>query len=202
MWILYKPIGVDTDMAPGSDLESLVIARVGRGTHHHVGRLDRDTSGVLILSADGDKTHALLNAPTLRKSYIARVGCSASDLQLEQLVSGVVLTDGLAKAVHAEVLVEGDPAIRHLFMAANLKAVTSEFYVVRVVTCEGRNRIVRRMLAAVGLPVLGLHRERFGSCSLGGDSVPGDLRCLSFEEVDALMAASGSERALPDALEL
>ena len=173
--MFYKPIGVDTDMSPGSELLSLVSHEVDRRKYHHVGRLDRDTSGLLLFSRNGDLTFSLLNSPTLSKSYLAQLGCSVTSLELRKLLDGVVLADGPAKALHAEIVSESDPQIVHLFLSPNYRAVFPINNYIRIVVCEGRNRIVRRMLASVGLPVLALHRERFGPVQLVSSARPGDL---------------------------
>lgn len=182
MWVLNKPIGVDTDMSPGSDLCFLLPPELNRRTFHHVGRLDKETSGLLLFSCDGDLTYQLLNSSRLSKSYIARVSKRPTSDQLARLVEGVILSDGMSRALHAEV----SCCCRALYMSPNYQGVFPEDFTVCVVTCEGRNRIVRRMLAAVGLPVYALHRERFGSLSLDDTSIPGECRPLSPAECLAL----------------
>ena len=190
MWVFYKPANVETDLAPGSDLSRLVPSHFRSEKFHHIGRLDRDTSGLLLFSNDGQATHSLLSSPTLEKTYIARVSVEPRQVLLEQLIAGVPLGDGPARAIAVSPISEQDRCLRPLFLVPNFQAVADSGFFVRVVTCEGRNRIVRRMLASVGLPVLALHRERVGAISVSADLEPGTARALSDSEISSLVRLS------------
>ena len=193
MWVLHKPAGVDTDLAPGSDLRVMIRDHDIDKRAHHIGRLDRDTSGLLLFSNDGDVTYSILNSPTLRKTYLAQVSCSPTPHHLTELCEGVVLSDGIARAWSAEIINECNccpEEIRPLFLNARVRPIEKHNYYIRIVTNDGRNRVVRRMLAAVGLPVLSLHREAVGPISLPENSVPGSFFPLSASSVSDLLKAS------------
>lgn len=138
------------------------------------GRLDYDSEGLILLTDDGP-LQARISQPRsrMRKTYWAQVEGSPTDDQLQQLVSGVTLKDGPARAVSARnieepaKLWERDPPIR---FRANIPTAWIE-----VALTEGRNRQVRRMTAAVGLPTLRLIRCSVGDWTLDGLQ-PGEWR--------------------------
>jgi len=131
-----------------------------------VGRLDYDTTGLLILTNDGDfafeNTHP---GHEIKKTYIAEVQGIPSDKALEALKKGVVL-DGKKTA----------PAVVEV---VDIKSKTT---VLKIIIHEGRNRQVRRMCEAVGHPVLKLKRTAIGRLTLG-DLKPGEWRYLSSKEI-------------------
>lgn len=135
------------------------------------GRLDYDSEGLILLTDDG-KLQARISEPKARtrKTYWAQVEGVPTEEQLEQLVRGVELKDGKAKAVSARQIDEPsdlwdrDPPIRY---RANIPDSWIE-----VVLIEGRNRQVRRMTAAVGLPTLRLVRYSIGDWTVEG-LIPG-----------------------------
>jgi 23S rRNA pseudouridine2605 synthase len=112
----------------------------------------------------------------VEKEYLAEVDGQPTPKQMARIRAGVVLEDGLARAVRARVVA-----------AARGRGA------VRLVLTEGRKREVRRLLAAVGLPVIRLVRLRVGPISLGG-LAPGELRPLTREEVQALTGEAASGR--------
>lgn len=138
------------------------------------GRLDFDSEGLLLLTDDG-RLQARISQPRsgTRKTYRAQVEGVPSPAQLEELVSGVTLRDGPARAVSARRidepadLWERDPPIRYR------KNVADSW--IEVVLTEGRNRQVRRMTAAVGLPTLRLIRYAVGDWTVDGLQ-PGEWR--------------------------
>jgi 23S rRNA pseudouridine2605 synthase len=135
-----------------------------------VGRLDRDTEGLLLLTNDGELANRLLHPRYgVEREYLAEVQGRASARALGALRRGVELEDGPARAVSARrVTGSGDRGA------------------VRIVMTEGRKRQVRRLLAAVGLPVRRLIRIRFGPIRLG-QLRPGEVRELDPAEVRELM---------------
>lgn len=179
-WIvLHKPKGyVSTREDPGG--RKTVYDLLPPELHHlfHVGRLDRDSSGLLLFTNDGDAANRLLH-PSFgtTKEYLADVEEPLDNRALRQLVRGVELEDGVAHAVSAEM------------------AGTSEsgLYRVRLVMREGRRREVRRMLEALGHPVRRLFRRSFGPIQLGRLG-PGKWRELTEEELQLLQ---GSPPAAP-----
>ncbi|MDZ4350587.1 MAG: pseudouridine synthase [Xanthomonadaceae bacterium] len=143
------------------------------------GRLDRDSEGLLLLSDDGGLI-ARIASPAFKwpKTYLVQIeGEPAPDL-LERLCLGVRLNDGPARALRAERVAEPDwlwprdPPVRQR------KTVPDAW--IELVLDEGRNRQVRRMTAAVGLPTLRLIRTGIGPYGLDGLR-PGDWRELAVE---------------------
>ena len=139
------------------------------------GRLDRDSEGLLLLTDDGALQHRLAHpASATRKTYLAQVEGTVKESQLQALRSGITLKDGPARAVDAQLLA-GKPGwlwSRHPPIRERRNIPTSWL---EIVLDEGRNRQVRRMTAAVGLPTLRLVRTRIGEYTLG-DLKPGEHR--------------------------
>jgi len=171
---LHKPRGVTTTMRD-PHAERDLSGFVPKGVHvFPVGRLDRDTEGLLLLTNDGSLAHRLTHPRyAIEKEYLAEVGRPPSHRQLARLRRGVELDDGPARAVDA----------RSAGGAAGRGGV-------RLVMVEGRKREVRRMLDAVELPVRRLVRVRVGPIRLGRMR-PGDVRELEPEETRALFRATG-----------
>jgi 23S rRNA pseudouridine2605 synthase len=143
----------------------------------YVGRLDRDAEGLLLLTNDGDTAHALQHpSGEVEREYWLEVAGTVERPSLRMLLAGVDLDDGPARARRAELLEAGD--------------VTSHL---TLVIAEGRKREVRRMLSAVGHPVLRLRRTRYGPIVLG-DLARGAWRELDGREVRALDEAVGRRR--------
>ncbi len=144
------------------------------------GRLDYDSEGLMLLTDDG-KLQARISEPGSKtpKTYWAQVEGEPSAEQLESLARGVDLKDGPAKAMTAraigspENLWKRDPPIRY-------RAKVPDSWIEVVIT-EGRNRQVRRMTAAVGLPTLRLIRYAIGPWSLD-EIQPGEWRKISSED--------------------
>jgi 23S rRNA pseudouridine2605 synthase len=172
---LNKPRGVLTTMSDERGrptVGDLVKDRPER--LFHVGRLDADTEGLLLLTNDGDLAHRLMH-PTfgVSKTYLATVPGPVSREVVRRMLSGVELDDGPAKADAFRVVqTQGGRAIVELTLH------------------EGRNRIVRRMLAAVGHPVERLVRTSVGAVRLGGQRV-GTMRELTADELAGLYAELG-----------
>lgn len=137
----------------------------------NVGRLDAETSGLLILTNDGELAHILAHPSFgVTKTYVARVEGTVTNRDLSQLRSGVVLTDGPTSVDSATILdVNG-----------------RESTLVRVSLHSGRNRIVRRLFDAIGHPVQDLVRREFGPLKLGSLRT-GELRELTAGERGAVL---------------
>jgi 23S rRNA pseudouridine2605 synthase len=134
-----------------------------------VGRLDRGTEGLLLLTNDGDLANALTHPRFgVEKEYLAEVEGVPTPKHAAQLRRGVELEDGHARA-----------------KSARVAGRSGDRGAVRLVMTEGRKREVRRLLAAVGLPVTRLIRVRVGAVRLGG-LPPGERRELTHDEVIAL----------------
>lgn len=194
--LLNKPAGVLTTM---SDPEGrpCVAALVPREAHpglFPVGRLDKDTTGALLFTTDGDLAQALLHpSHHVEKRYLALVDGHMSDAELEPLRRGMVLDDGPCKPARCRLI--DAAAARPICKGGIPKGSTA----VEVVLSEGRKNQVKRMLGAVHHPVLRLHRARFGPLGVTG-LAPGAWRYLEDDEVAALRrAAARPEEAPPPA---
>ncbi|WP_324652225.1 pseudouridine synthase [Georgenia sp. H159] len=170
---LHKPVGVVSTMRDEQgrpDLSQYVSDRTER--LFHVGRLDEQTEGLLLLTNDGELAHRLTHPSyEVPKTYVATVEGEVNRGLARRLREGVELEDGPARADRFTVL-ETLP---------NASVVEIELH-------EGRNRVVRRMLEHVGHPVTRLVRTRFGSIRLGRLK-PGHTRVVSGTELGALMSS-------------
>ncbi len=169
--VLNKPRGVVSTMSDPEGrrtLSDLVADRPER--LFHVGRLDTDTSGLLLLTNDGDFAHRMAHPSfEVDKTYVAEVDGEVYRRTIKRLLEGVMLDDGPVTVSKARI-VEATPA----------KSI------VELVIHEGRNRIVRRLLDHVGHPVRRLTRTAIGPVALG--RLPsGGLRDLTREELGELL---------------
>lgn len=180
-WIaLHKPTGYVTTRDDPQGRKT-VYDLLPRQYHHlfHVGRLDRDSSGLLLLTNDGEAANRLLHPRYgTTKEYIADVRGEPSIAELRRLVEGVPLDDGMGHAETVEVRGEAKDGVTRLLLVMQ----------------EGRNREVRRMLEAIGYPVKRLSRRRFGPVKLGR-LPPGRWRALGQEELDLLRESGPSSRS-------
>ncbi|MDX3578315.1 MULTISPECIES: pseudouridine synthase [unclassified Streptomyces] len=168
---LNKPAGVVSTMEDNEGRQCLGDYVTNRETRlFHVGRLDTETEGVILLTNHGELAHRLTHPRYgVKKVYLAHiVGPIPRDLG-KRLKDGIQLEDGYAKADHFRVVEQ-----------------TGKNYLVEVTLHEGRKHIVRRMLAEAGFPVDKLVRVAFGPITLG-DQKSGWLRRLSNTEVGMLM---------------
>ena len=138
------------------------------------GRLDHDSEGLILLTDDG-KLQARISQPEsgTRKVYWAQVEGSPTPEQLDLLVRGVKLKDGVAKAVSAR-QIEEPAALWDRAPPIRYRASIPDSWL-EIVLTEGRNRQVRRMTAAVGLPTLRLIRYSVGDWTVNG-LAPGEWR--------------------------
>ena len=173
--MLHKPTGYLTTMSDPFDRPTVAdLVPVSRYPGlFPIGRLDFDTTGILLFSTDGELGNGLLHPRRhVDKSYIAHVEGRITAQQAQALRDGVMLEDGMTLPAEVEVL-------RASSRASEL-AITIH---------EGRKRQVRRMCEYVGHPVRELHRCRFGPLTLG-DLPEGEWRLLSEAEVDSLRRAA------------
>lgn len=172
---LNKPAGVLTAMADDRGRPTIADFLGGRPERlYHVGRLDADTEGLMLAMNDGELAHRLAHPRYgVPKTYLADVeGPLPRDLA-RRLLTGVELEDGIATVDRFRVVER-----------AGRRAL------VEVTLHEGRKRIVRRLLAQAGHPVIRLVRTRMGPVSLGALR-PGATRPLTTAEVGDLHAAVG-----------
>ena len=172
-WLLNKPAGVISTAADPSGRPTVVGLVPDQPRVFPVGRLDRDTEGLLLLTNDGPLAYRLTHARYgVEKRYLAEVERLPADAPA-RLRKGVELEDGLAKPIRVRVV--GDAGRRRM---------------IEVVLVEGRNREVRRLLEAVGAPVRRLVRTAVGPIRLTG-LAPGEFRALRPDEIRGLYRAIG-----------
>ena len=174
---LNKPAGVTSTMSdPHAErtLYDLVADRPER--LFHVGRLDTDTSGLLLLTNDGEFAQLMAHPSyEVDKTYVAAVDGIVHPSTLKQLLAGVTLDDGPV-TVSSVKLVGG-------------RGTARDGTILELVIHEGRNRIVRRLLDHVGHPVRRLTRTAIGPVTLGTLGV-GEIRELGNDELGALLDAA------------
>lgn len=191
--MLHKPAGYLTTMSDPYG-RPCVSELVDVGAHpgiFPVGRLDQDTTGLLLFTTNGDLGQALLHPSRhVTKRYVALVGGVPTERELERLRRGVVLEDGPTAPARAR-LVAPEEGIYRSVAPRGPRAGRS---VVELSIHEGRKHQVKNMLRAVGHEVLRLHRHSFGPLELGGLPA-GAVRALDGREVEALeMLCRGRER--------
>jgi len=169
--VLNKPRGVVSTMSDPEGrpcIGDLVADRPER--LFHVGRLDTDTDGLLLLTNDGELAQQLAHPSyEVAKTYVTEVTGVVRPATRHQLLAGVVLDDGPVRCD-----------------AVTVRASHGERSIVEVVLHEGRNRIVRRMLDHVGHPVRRLTRTGLGAVTLGSLRA-GQLRTLAGDELGPLL---------------
>jgi pseudouridine synthase len=170
--MLNKPVGVFSSLSDERGRRDLREFTAGFDERlFNVGRLDAETSGLLILTNDGELAHVLAHPSFgVMKTYIAKVKGAVSPQTITKLTKGFELEDGFIQADKARLL--GSPQ--------------GGSSMVEITLHSGRNRIVRRMLAEVGHPVVELVRRQFGPLHLGSLR-EGALRDLTREELGELL---------------
>ena len=175
---LNKPKGMHSTMSDDQGrpcIGDLVEHRVrGNKKLFHVGRLDAETEGLILLTNDGELAHRLMHPRyEVSKTYLATV-------------QGTV-PRGLGKKVREGVELDDGPVYVDEFAVVDMVAGKS---LVKIVLHEGRNRLVRRLMAEVGFPVKELVRTHIGTVALGDQRV-NSLRALTRKEVGELYQAVG-----------
>jgi 23S rRNA pseudouridine2605 synthase len=150
-----------------------------------IGRLDMNTTGLLLLTTDGELAHAMMHpSRELEREYVCRIHGQVTEEHLEQLRKGVMLDDGPAHFDEIHVISMGE---NHSWF--------------RVVLKEGRNREVRRMWESLGMQVARLKRIRYGLIELPRELRRGHYRLLEQPQIQALRESCGLGN-LPDTLTL
>jgi len=166
--LLHKPAGVVTTAHDPHGRPTVVELVPGEPRVVPVGRLDADTTGVLLLTNDGQLAHRLAHPRYgVEKTYVAEIEGDAGEEALRRLREGIELEDGVTAPARACRLDRGR---------------------VELVLHEGRKHQVKRMLAAVGHPVAQLHRSAYAGLRLEGLE-PGACRELETSEVQQLRLA-------------
>lgn len=170
--MLHKPKGVVSSLSDerGRPDLSTYVQEIGERVVS-VGRLDLDTTGLLIMTNDGELTHRLSHPSfEISKKYLATVRGAISAKELRELRSGVQLEDGMMAADRVKIVSEPRGNIS----------------IIEIVIHSGRNRVIRRLLDSIGYPVLNLHRKSVAGVHLGGLKV-GRWRDLSAPEIQQFL---------------
>jgi 23S rRNA pseudouridine2605 synthase len=171
VWAVNKPAGVVSTAKEPGERPAVVTLVDSSARLYPVGRLDAESTGLLLLTNDGELANRLTHPRYgVSKAYRARLARPPADRDMSRLRSGVQLEDGIT-----------GPAEVTRIGAAEIE----------IVLREGRNRQVRRMVEAVGNRVVALRRVRFGSLELGWLAEGGSRR-LSDQEISRLWASVGS----------
>ena len=166
-FMLHKPSGVvtATEDAEQKTVLDLFPEELRRRDLFPVGRLDKDTTGLLIITNDGDYAHRIISPKThVQKRYMAETDGIADETDAAAFAEGMVLRDG-TKCLPAKLEVTGGESCY-------------------VTLLEGKYHQVKRMLAACGKPVVRLHRCSIGLLELDEDLSAGEYRPLTAEEVE------------------
>lgn len=175
--MLNKPLGVVSSMNDEHGRPDLSQFTLDYDRVFNVGRLDADTTGLLLLTNDGDLAHKLMHPSfEVPKTYQAKVHGQITQPILNKLLSGIELEDGPIKA----------DRVKFISASGNHSLVEIELH-------SGKNRIVRRMFEALGFPVVALVRRQFGPLHLGHLN-SGHIRQLSKLELGALLKAADQKR--------
>lgn len=179
--MLNKPRGYITTMS--DEMERKCVAELVRGIPQRIypiGRLDRESEGLLLMTNDGDFANAMMHPSRhVPKTYRVTVRPGVSREQIGQMEQGIVIEGRKTAPAQVSVLA-GEPGR----------------VVLQIVLHEGRNREIRKMCEALGLETARLKRTAFGTVRLGM-LAPGKWRSLTAEEVSALRSAAGMEKPAP-----
>jgi 23S rRNA pseudouridine2605 synthase len=167
----HKPAGVISTMSDPEGRSNLGdFFKDRKDRLYHVGRLDKDSEGLILLTNDGELAHRATHPSYgLEKRYLVEIEGEFNKQLSDQLLQGVRLEDGLARAVKV----------------IHARAVSRNHHWVEITIHEGRYHIVRRLIESLGLKVLRLIRLDFGPISLG-DMKPGRHRVLNSQEMTNL----------------
>lgn len=176
--MLHKPRGFITTMSDEMDRKCVAqLVKDVPGRVYPVGRLDRDSEGMLLFTNDGEFANAMTH-PTrhVPKTYRVTVRPSITEEQITKLTTGVIIEDRMTAPAEVRVVTKEEGRV-----------------VLEIILYEGRNRQIRKMCEEVGLEVARLKRTAIGSIKLGMLK-QGDYRELTEDEVRRLMIAAGMER--------
>ncbi|KHO62443.1 pseudouridine synthase [Thermoanaerobacter sp. YS13] len=167
--MLNKPTGYITSVKDQFGRSTVMDLVKVKERIYPVGRLDYDTSGLLLLTNDGEIANILMHPRhEIMKTYIAKIKGIPTQEELERFRNGLLIGDYLTSKAEIEIL-----------------AVKNGTSVVEIKIHEGKNRQVRRMCEAIGHPVISLTRSKIGELSLEGLK-PGEWRYLIQKEIDYL----------------
>ena len=174
--VLNKPRGVVSTLADPEGRRTLADFLPGRARLFHVGRLDTDSEGLLILTNDGEFAHRLAHPSyEVPKTYLAEVAGVVNQATLRRLRGGISLDDGPVRPT-----------------GVTLVSTGTDRSLIKITLHEGRNHIVRRTMEAVGHSVRRLSRTGIGPVRLGNLKV-GEVRDLTRDELGGLLDLTGQE---------
>lgn len=176
--MLHKPRGFITTMSDEMDRKCVAeLIKDVPGRVYPVGRLDRDSEGMLLFTNDGEFANAMTH-PTkhVPKTYRVTVRPSINEEQITKLTTGIMIDDRMTSPCEVRIVTREEGRV-----------------VLEIILHEGRNRQIRKMCEEVGLEVARLKRTAIGSIKLGMLK-QGDYRDLTEDEVRKLMIAAGMER--------
>lgn len=176
--MLHKPRGFITTMSDERDRKCVAeLIKDVPGRVYPVGRLDRDSEGMLLCTNDGEFANAMTHPRKhIPKTYRVTVRPTITQEQITELTTGIVIDDRMTAPAEIRVVTREEGRV-----------------VLEIILYEGRNRQIRKMCEAVGLEVARLKRTAVGSVKLGMLK-QGDWRDLTEDEVRKLMIAAGMER--------
>lgn len=167
--MLNKPQGIVS--ASESDTDETVVDLVPDELYRKglfpAGRLDKDTTGFVLITDDGDFAHKILSPKNhIFKTYLATLEHTLSDSDIQMLEKGITLADGTTlKEAKVEIIKDGEHPL------------------VQIMICEGKYHQVKRMFAAAGNKVIALHRSKMGNLELDKDLKPGECREITENEL-------------------
>lgn len=173
--LLYKPRGVVTTTKDEKGRKTVLDLIETKNRLYPVGRLDYDTSGLLILTNDGNLTNLLIHPRNeIQKQYIAKIDTAVDPKKVKQLLSGVIIDGKKTKADRVK--------IKNLDKKKNKT-------IIEITIHEGKYHQVKRMFEAIGYNVESLKREKFAFLDLKG-LTSGEYRHLTTKEVKTLYSLS------------
>ncbi len=168
-YMLHKPIGIISTTSDEYGRKNVTSLIKTKEKIYPIGRLDKDTSGLILLTNDGELTNKLTHPKfNIAKKYLLKIKDTPAEKQLFLLTNGVLLKDGLTKPAKIKI-----------------KKIKKDYTLLEMTISEGRNRQIRRMCEALKIQLLKLHRVQFGPLSLSSLK-NGDFRKLTKEEINLL----------------
>lgn len=169
--LLYKPRGIITSTKDDKGRKTVLDLIQTQNRLYPVGRLDYDTSGLLLLTNDGELTNLLIHPRNeIEKVYVAKIDCAVNPLDIKKLSYGVIIDGQKVKADHVK--------IKKLDKKKNSSIIEMTIH-------EGKYHQVKKMFEAIGYDVVRLKRERFAFLDLSGLK-SGEYRHLNPKEVKTL----------------
>ena len=164
--LLNKPFGVLSQFTSKDDFKTLADY-VDAPDYYPAGRLDKDSEGLILLTSDGQLQHKIANpAKKMSKCYWVQVEGEPNEAALAQFSEGLMLKDGMTRPAKAKVI-DTPPGLWDRTPPVRVRKTVPDHWI-EITISEGRNRQIRRMTAAIGLPTLRLIRYRIGSWTIDG----------------------------------